>query len=51
MKSHRKTLELNLPSRMAFLNITPQVTAALRESGIREGMCLVNATDISDSLS
>ena len=43
MKSYRKTIEVNLPSRMAFLNITPQVTAALRESGIREGLCLVNA--------
>jgi secondary thiamine-phosphate synthase enzyme len=50
MKSHRKTLELNLPSRMAFLNITPQVTAALRESGIREGMCLVNAMHITASV-
>ena len=50
MKSYRKALEVSVPSRMAFLNITPQVTAALRESGIREGICLVNATDISDRL-
>ena len=50
MKSYRKALEVNLPSRMAFLNITPQVTAALRESGIREGMCLVNAMHITASV-
>jgi len=43
MKSYRKTLEVSLASRMAFLNITPQVNAALRESGIREGLCLVKA--------
>jgi secondary thiamine-phosphate synthase enzyme len=50
MKSYRKALEVNLPSRMAFLNITPQVTAALRESGVREGMCLVNAMHITASV-
>ncbi len=50
MKSYRKTLEVNLSSRMAFLNITPQVTAALRESGIREGLCLVNAMHITASV-
>jgi secondary thiamine-phosphate synthase enzyme len=50
MKSYRKTLEVNLPSRMAFLNITPQVTAALKESGIREGLALVNAMHITASV-
>ena len=50
MKSHRKVLEFNVPSRMAFLNITPQVRAALRESGIREGLCLVNAMHITASV-
>jgi secondary thiamine-phosphate synthase enzyme len=50
MKSYRKTLEVNLSSRMAFLNITPQVNAALRESGIREGLCLVNAMHITASV-
>ena len=50
MKSYRKTLEVNLPSRMAFLNITQQVTAAVSESGIREGMCLVNAMHITASV-
>jgi secondary thiamine-phosphate synthase enzyme len=50
MKSYRKMLEVNLSSRMAFLNITPQVNAALRESGIREGLCLVNAMHITASV-
>ena len=50
MKSYRKTLEVNLASRMSFLNITPQVNAALRESGIREGLCLVNAMHITASV-
>ncbi len=42
MKSYRKVLEMNLPSRMASRNITPQVQQALKESGIREGLVLVN---------
>lgn len=43
MKSYRKELNFNVPTRRAFINITPQVEEALRESGIREGLCLVNA--------
>ncbi len=50
MKSHRKVIEVNIPSRMAFLNITPQVSAALKESGIREGLVLVNAMHITASV-
>jgi len=50
MKSYRKTLTVSLSSRMAFLNITPQVNAALRESGILEGLCLVNAMHITASV-
>jgi secondary thiamine-phosphate synthase enzyme len=50
MKSLRKVLEFNVPARMAFLNITPQVQSALRESGIREGLCLVNAMHITASV-
>ena len=50
MKSHRKVIEVNIPSRMAFLNITPQVNTALKESGIREGLCLVNAMHITASV-
>jgi secondary thiamine-phosphate synthase enzyme len=50
MKSYRKAIEVNIPSRMAFLNITPQVQAALRESGIREGLALINAMHITASV-
>ncbi len=50
MKSHRKVLTLNIPDRMAFVNITPDVEAALRESGIQEGLCLVNAMHITASV-
>jgi secondary thiamine-phosphate synthase enzyme len=50
MKSYRKELWFNVPSRRAFLNITPQVEACLAESGIREGLCLVNAMHITASV-
>ncbi len=50
MKSYRKTLELNIPSRMAFVNITSQVNAALKESGIHEGIALINAMHITASV-
>ena len=50
MKSFRKTMELHIRSRMGFVNITPEVTAALRESGIREGLCLVNSMHITSSV-
>jgi len=50
MKSYRKELTYNTKSRRAFLNITPQVDAALKESGIREGLCLVNAMNITASV-
>jgi secondary thiamine-phosphate synthase enzyme len=50
MKSFRKELWLNIPSRRGFVNITPQVEDALRESGIREGFCLVNAMHITASV-
>jgi len=50
MKSYRKAIEINIPSRMAFLNITPHVNAALKESGIREGLTLVNAMHITASV-
>ncbi len=50
MKSYRKVLEMNLPSRMAFRNITPQVQQAVKESGIREGMVLVNTMHITASV-
>jgi secondary thiamine-phosphate synthase enzyme len=50
MKSFRKELWFNIPSRRAFLNITSQVEACLRESGIREGLILVCAMHITASV-
>ncbi|MGL6160417.1 secondary thiamine-phosphate synthase enzyme YjbQ [Microbulbifer sp.] len=50
MKSHRKELWFNTQKRTEFINITPQVEQTLRESGIREGLCLVNAMHISASV-
>ncbi len=50
MKSYRQELWFNLPERVGFVNITPQVEAALRESGIREGLVLVNAMHITASV-
>jgi len=50
MKTHRKELWFETPTRTAFVNITGQVEEALRESGVREGLCLVNAMHISASV-
>jgi secondary thiamine-phosphate synthase enzyme len=50
MKSYRKELWFNLPSRRGFVNITDQVVQALRESTIREGLVLVNAMHITASV-
>ena len=50
MKSYRKELWFNTPGRRAFLNITPEVTTCLRESGITEGLVLVNAMHITASV-
>ena len=50
MKSLTRYLTFNVPERMGFVNITPQVEKCLRESGIREGMCLVNAMHITASV-
>jgi len=50
MKSYRKELWFNLPTRRAFVNITTQVREALQESGIQEGLCLVNAMHITASV-
>ncbi len=41
MKSYRKERWFEVPSRRAFIHITPQVEECLRESGIKEGLCLV----------
>jgi secondary thiamine-phosphate synthase enzyme len=50
MKSHRKELWFEVPARRALINITPQVEAEVRASGIREGLALVNAMHISASV-
>jgi len=50
MKSFRKELWFEVPERMGFVHITPQVQAAVRESGVREGLCLVNAMHITASV-
>lgn len=50
MKSHTKHLIVNVPERMEFINITHLVEAELRESGIQEGLCLVNAMHITASV-
>jgi secondary thiamine-phosphate synthase enzyme len=50
MKSYRKELWFEVPRRRAFINITPQISAALAESGVHEGLCLVNAMHISASV-
>ncbi|ROL56895.1 YjbQ family protein [Bacteroidetes/Chlorobi group bacterium MS-B_bin-24] len=50
MKSYRKELWFNVPTRRAFINITPEVQKCVEESGIREGLCLVNAMHITASV-
>ncbi|MGH8751560.1 MAG: secondary thiamine-phosphate synthase enzyme YjbQ [Burkholderiales bacterium] len=50
MKSHRKELWFNTPAKEAFINITPQVAEAVKESGVKEGFVLVNAMHISASV-
>lgn len=50
MRSFRKELWFNIPERMGFENITPTVESCLRESGIQEGLCLVNAMHITASV-
>lgn len=50
MKSLTRYLTMHLPERVGFVNITPQVDDCLRESGIREGLCLVNAMHITASV-
>ena len=50
MKSLTRYLTMNVPARMAFVNITDEVRAAVRESGVAEGLCLVNAMHITASV-
>jgi len=50
MKSYRKELWFNIQTRRAFINITPEINACLAESGIKEGLVLVNAMHITASV-
>jgi secondary thiamine-phosphate synthase enzyme len=50
MKSYRKELWFEAPQRRQIIHITPQVEECLRESGIKEGLCLVNAMHITASV-
>lgn len=50
MKSYRKELYFNLPGRRGFVNITPEVEDCLEESGIKEGIALVNSMHITASV-
>jgi secondary thiamine-phosphate synthase enzyme len=50
MKSYKKELWFNMKARREFINITPQVEEALRESGIKEGFVLCNAMHITASV-
>ena len=50
MKSYRKELWFKVPTRRALINITPDVREAVAESGVQEGLCLVNAMHITASV-
>jgi len=50
MKSYRKELTFHTKTRRAYINITHEVESALRESGIKEGLVLVNAMNITASV-
>jgi secondary thiamine-phosphate synthase enzyme len=50
MKSYRKELWFNVPERRAFINITQQVEECVQESGVQDGLCLVNAMHITASV-
>ncbi|HSN93641.1 MAG TPA: secondary thiamine-phosphate synthase enzyme YjbQ [Anaerolineaceae bacterium] len=50
MKTYREELLVNYPGRRGFVNITPDVRKALRQSGIKEGLLLVNAMHITASV-
>lgn len=50
MKTHRQVLSLHLPDRTGFVNLTPEVEAAVRASGVQEGLVLVNSMHITSSV-
>ena len=50
MKSFKEELNLNIPNRVGFKNITKDVVKTLKQSGIKEGLCLINAMHITASV-
>jgi secondary thiamine-phosphate synthase enzyme len=50
VKSHREVLTMHAKTRREYVNITPRVEEAVRKSGIKEGLCLVNAMHITASV-
>jgi secondary thiamine-phosphate synthase enzyme len=50
LKSYREELWFNTSERVGFINITPHIEAAVHKSGVREGLCLVNAMHITASV-
>ena len=50
MKTLTRYLDMNVPERMGFVNLTRQVSEAVADSGVREGLCLVNAMHITASV-
>ena len=50
MKSYRKELWFNIPSRRGFVNITPEVVECVQESQVQEGLCLVSSMHITSSV-
>jgi secondary thiamine-phosphate synthase enzyme len=50
MKSYRKEVSLSVPTRRGFLNITPKIEECLRESGITEGLLLINTMHVTSSV-
>lgn len=50
MRSYRKELTMFVPERRGFVNITPEVNECIRESGVREGLVLVNSMHITSSV-
>jgi secondary thiamine-phosphate synthase enzyme len=50
MRSFRREITLNVPARTGFVNITPEVETCLRDSGIREGIALINPMHITASV-
>jgi len=50
MKSYTEYLTYNIPSRRGFVNITPEIRKIIQKSGVKEGLCLVNAMHITASV-